>query len=104
MTDIASTAGALAARPARTERLTMRVDPGEKAVLEQAARIEKQSLTDFVLSSARREAERLVGTQQSLQLSEQDTLAFIAALFDPPRFSPRLEQALERHARQYGDR
>jgi len=90
-------------RSARIDRLAMRIDPAEKAVLEQAARLEKQSVTEFVLSIARREAERIVNEDRSFHLSERDTHAFVEALLNPPPFSPRLRQALERHSIRYGD-
>jgi uncharacterized protein (DUF1778 family) len=99
----ARTPGTISPRLARTERLAMRIDPEEKAVLELAARLQQQSLSDFVLSIARREAERIVNEHQAFQLSERDTRAFVEALLNPPPFSFSLEQAMERHSRLYGD-
>lgn len=91
------------ARPVRTEQLSMRIGPEEKAVLQQAAQLERQTVTEFVLSTARREAERVVSEHQALQLSEQDSRAFMDAILNPPAYTPRLQQALARHAERYGD-
>lgn len=97
------TAAAVKARPPRTEQLSMRVAPEEKAVLQRAAQLERQTVTEFVLLTARREAERIVSEHQALQLSERDSRAFMDAILNLPAYAPRLQQALERHAERYGD-
>ena len=91
------------ARPPRTEQLSMRIDPEEKAVLQEAAQLQGQTLTDFVLSTARREALRIASEQRAFQLSERDSRALMDALLNPPAYAPRLQQALQRHTERYDE-
>ncbi len=90
-------------RAARTEQLSMRIGLEEKAVLKQAARLQRQTVTEFVLSAARREADRIVSAHQSFELSERDSRALMDSLLNPRPFAPRLQQALKRHSQRYGD-
>ena len=85
------------------ERLDMRIDPEEKALLERAASLCNQSLTAFVLASARRAAEEAISRREVLHLSARDTRAFVDALLNPPPFNARLKKALEYHASVVGN-
>lgn len=81
---------------AREERLGFRVDSGTKALVEQAARLERRSVTDFCLTALTDAARASLERHRALQLSSADRAAFFDALMNPPRPDARLKRALRR--------
>ena len=81
----------------RPERLDLRIDPGRKELLKRAAALRRQSLTDFVISSAEKEAEATIRAQQTMALSARDTAAFVEALLNPPEPNDALRAAVRRY-------
>lgn len=80
----------------KTERLNVRIPPYEKAMLEAAARIERTTLSQFVVREAVVAAERVLEDQTRFQLSEQQYDAFSQRLDEPARDIPSLRRLAER--------
>lgn len=74
----------------------MRVDAEQKALLERAASLNGQTLSAFVLASARRAAEQTIRDHDEIRLSVRDAEAFVAALLEPTLLPDPLRRALER--------
>jgi uncharacterized protein (DUF1778 family) len=79
--------------PNTNDRINFRLDRAKKRVIERAAAIKGVSLTNFAVMTLFREASEVVKNEQSLVLSDRDRDAFLAALDNPPRPSPRLLRA-----------
>jgi uncharacterized protein (DUF1778 family) len=78
------------------ERLQIRVEPGEKALLERAAAAAHLNVSAFVLQSAALRAEELLAERQSIRLSPEAADAFSLALDRPASVNERLANALRR--------
>lgn len=81
------------ASPARTEKLDLRLSPAAKRALQEAARAENRSVSEFVLESALARAEELLPPTRILLNAEQ-WKEFTAMLDAPPRVIPRLRELL----------
>lgn len=81
----------------RTARLDLRVTPEDKELIERAAEVSGRSQTEFVLGSARSEAQRTLREHDVMRLSERDRDVFIEAFLNPPEPNERLRQAAERY-------
>jgi uncharacterized protein (DUF1778 family) len=81
------------------ERLQIRVEPGEKALLERAAAAAHLNVSAFVLQSAAFRAEELLAERQSIRLSPEAADAFSLALDRPASVNDRLANALRRPRR-----
>lgn len=82
----------MASLTARTEKLDLRVSVDAKRALRRAAEASRQSVSEFVLSSALIKAEEVLADQSAITLSDTDWAAFVAALDAPPH--PRLARLL----------
>ncbi len=82
---------------ATRERLDMRISSELKAVLQRAADVRAQSLTDYVLSRAGEAAARDIREHEVLTLSVRDSERFAQLLIDPPEPNEHLLAAARRH-------
>jgi uncharacterized protein (DUF1778 family) len=87
---------------ARTEetkhdRLQLRLDVRSKRILQRAANYRRKSLTQFVLSTALEEAEKIVREETVVTLSEPDWTIFYEALTNPPAPNAALRKAYRRY-------
>lgn len=82
---------------AKSERVDLRIPPDQKRLLEQAAALRGQSLSDFIRSTAIEGARAVVRRADVTILSTRDRDRFLAILDDdaPPN------AALRRAARHY---
>ena len=80
-------------------RLEARIPASHKAMLQRAAILQGQSLSEFLVASATKEARQVIREHEILELTERDQLAFAQALLDPAPANERLERA----ARDYRD-
>lgn len=80
-----------------TERINFRLDQNIKQVIERAAAIRGQSLTDFAVATLEREARAVVSDHEMLVLSDKDRDAFLKALDNPPAPSENLRRAAMRY-------
>ena len=78
---------------AKTERLETRLTSEQKELFEDAAHVTGRTVTDFVLSSAAKEARRVLIEDRLLTLTASDSAAFAEAILAPPDPSERLRKA-----------
>lgn len=81
----------------RVVRLDLRIDPDRKERLRRAAAARHQSLTEFVIGSAEREAEIVLREEQTMALSPRASAAFVEALMNPPEPTDTLRAAWRRY-------
>jgi uncharacterized protein (DUF1778 family) len=80
----------------KDERLQIRVDPADKALLERAAAATHLNVSAFVVQAAASRAEEILAERNSIRLSPQAAAAFSEALERPAKVNDRLAQALRR--------
>jgi uncharacterized protein (DUF1778 family) len=83
------------------ERLEMRLVTTSKASLQRAAALKGQSLTDFVIQAALDAAVQTIQAHEAIQLNADASMAFSAALLQPPKPNKALRDAAQRYAKQY---
>ncbi len=81
-------------RSTRTEKLDLRLTPDAKRMLAAAASAERRSISDFVLESALSRAGEALADRRSFPLDAEKWQAFLAALEQPPRETPRMSRLL----------
>lgn len=77
-------------------RLQIRISPTHKALLERAAAIRGQTITDFVLQAALPAAERTLTEQLFFTVSKETFRVFMERLDEPSRDNPRLQAQMEK--------
>ena len=80
----------------KTSRLNLRVAPADDALLRQAAELTGETLSEFVVESARERAERLVADRTRFVLDAEEWSAFCEALDRPAEVNPALRELFER--------
>jgi uncharacterized protein (DUF1778 family) len=80
----------------KDERLQIRVDPADKALLERAAAAAHLNVSAFVLQAAAFRAEEILAERTSIRLSPEAAAAFSEALERPAEVNERLADALRR--------
>jgi uncharacterized protein (DUF1778 family) len=80
----------------KEERLQIRVDPADKALLERAAAASHLNVSAFVVHAAAAKAEEILAERSSIRLSAQAAAAFSQALERPAEVNDRLAQTLRR--------
>ncbi len=78
----------------RSEKLDLRLTPEAKRVLQSAATVVHQSVSEFVLQSAMARAEETLPDRTRFNLNVEQWAAFQKALDAPPRPLPRLARLL----------
>ena len=81
----------------RQKRLDMRISEDMKDLLQRAADISDQSLTDYVLSRAGEAARHDIREHDVLTLSVRDSARFADLLMNPPEPNEHLLAAARRH-------
>lgn len=74
----------------KTSQITLRVDPSQKTLLEEAARISGRTVTDIVTEAARERALEILREEEELRnwrLSRADATAFVTALMAEPKIT-----------------
>lgn len=79
-------------------RLDMRVEPRAKALIERAAALTGQTITDFAVSNLVEFAMATIERHERLMLSDRDRDRFLAALDRPSKPLPELAKAARLHA------
>ena len=82
--------------PIKEERLQIRVDPAEKALLERAAAATHLNVSAFVVQAAASKAEEILAERSTIRLSQDAAAAFSEALERPAQVNERLARALRR--------
>ena len=79
-------------------RITARVDVGTQDLLTKAAALAgMSSMNSFVLSAAIEKAQQVIEREQSLNLSQADTILLMEALDKPAAEHTRLQAAARRY-------
>ena len=86
----------------KISRLEARLTPDVHALLKRAAEIQGRSLSDFVVSAARRAALETIEQTDIIRLSQEEQKRFVAALLNPPPLAPAMERAILRHKELVG--
>jgi uncharacterized protein (DUF1778 family) len=76
----------------KTSRLNLRVAPADDALLRQAAELLGETMSEFLVESARERAERLVADRTRFVLPGGQWSAFCAALDRPAEVKPELRE------------
>lgn len=83
----------------KDRRLEARVNAAQKLLMERAAALRGQTLTQFVLDSAVRSAEETIEQNDIITLSARDSLIFAEALLAPALPNRHLQEALADYKR-----
>lgn len=81
---------------AKDRRLNLRVAPEDEDLFREAAELEQESLSQFMVESARERAERLLADRTRFVLDDDQWAAFTAALERPAETVPRVVELFER--------
>jgi uncharacterized protein (DUF1778 family) len=73
-------------------RLEVRVTPEQDALIRQAADLEHESVTSFVLDTVTERARRVIETQSTITLANEAFDRFYAALDEPEVIVPELAE------------
>jgi uncharacterized protein (DUF1778 family) len=87
---------------AKGERLQVRLDARAKRVLRRAASYRRKTVSQFVLSTALEEAERVIRSNEVVTLSDPDWKRFYAVLIKPPAPNAALRKAFRRYRKAHG--
>lgn len=80
----------------KTSRLNLRVAPADEALLRRAAEQAGESVSEFLVESARVRAERLLADRSRFVLDDAQWSAFSASLDRPARTRPEIRALFER--------
>jgi len=86
----------MSASETKSSRLNLRVAPADEELLRQAAELLDESVSEFLVESARERAERLVADRTAFALDEEQWSAFAEALDRPAEVTPALRELFER--------
>jgi uncharacterized protein (DUF1778 family) len=86
----------------KRSRFNARLLDEQKAVIERAAAITGQSVSQFIVSSAQRAAEETIREHEVISLSARDSKAVMEALLHPAPANEVLHRAMERHRELVG--
>lgn len=81
--------------PSKRETLNIRIKPGERDLIDRAAKARGKSRTDFILGAARLAAEEALLDQVIITLSPEVYAEFVARLDMPPRSNERLRKTMQ---------
>lgn len=80
------------------DTLNMRIKPEDRALFDQAARIQGKTRTDFVLDAARRAAEEAMLDRTIVRVGSEAYEDFLRRLDSPPRTNERLKKTMRTKA------
>ena len=80
----------------RSERVDLRMTPSAKSMLQRAAAVSNNTLTEFLLDSGLNAAFNTLADRRVFELDEKKWNEFMAALAMPPKKNPRLRELLTR--------
>ena len=83
------------ATSAKRDTLNLRIKPGERSLIDQAARSVGKNRTDFVLDAARRAAEEALLDRTLVSVTPEAYAEFLVRLDAPPQPNERLRRAMQ---------
>jgi uncharacterized protein (DUF1778 family) len=96
---VAKNARAVKSMTPNSVRFEMRIDPRSKTLIERAAVITGQTLTDYAVSILVESAMTVIERHERLVMTDRDRDRFLAALDRPAKPLPELKRAAKIHAR-----
>ncbi len=78
---------------AKTERIEARVNPEVKMLIEEAANVLGVSVSNFIIGSAQARANEVIRSRYVIDLTMQQSRAFVEALLSPPGPNEALQRA-----------
>jgi uncharacterized protein (DUF1778 family) len=81
-------------------RLEIRLKPDAKELIQQAAELRNQTLTQFVLATLAVEADKIIADHQQAVLSDRDRDHFLRLLDAPRKPNAALKKAAERYRKR----
>jgi uncharacterized protein (DUF1778 family) len=81
-------------------RLDIRLRPDTKNLIQQAAQLRNETLTQFVVSTLSEAAEKVVAAHERTVLSDQDRNLFLKLLDAPPEPNSALKSAAKRYRKR----
>jgi uncharacterized protein (DUF1778 family) len=85
-------------------RLSLRLDPAHKALIDRAAAYSGETVTSFATATLVRRARKVLREHEVTLLSERDWNAFMDALDNPPEPNEALRRAARSHRELIVDR
>lgn len=85
----------------KVNRIDLRVNSSQKALLEKAAAIKGLSLSAYLLSNALEAAQADITAYNKLVLSDRDRDLFLALIENPPQPNPALTKAMQEFQQKY---
>ena len=79
----------------KSERIATRVTPMQKSLISQAASLRGRSLTEFIIDSAQKEAEKVIKDGSIIYLSVENQINLIEILANPPEANKALKKAFK---------
>ncbi len=89
--------GAAPTERKKSNRLEARVTDDQKALLQAAAELRGQTLTEFVVRASEDAATKALERAGVIVLSQRDSAAFVEAVLNPPEPGPELRAAAARY-------
>jgi uncharacterized protein (DUF1778 family) len=83
-------------RQTKENRLNLRIAPDDRALFDTAARLERQTLTQFLVESGRERAERLLADRATFAVDSEGHKAIMAAIARPAKARPELVELFRR--------
>jgi uncharacterized protein (DUF1778 family) len=80
----------------RDQRLEARVTPDQKELIERAACVQGQTVTDFVAGALQEAAKQAITEHTVWKLTQRQQQVFIGALLDPPAPNQKMREAYRR--------
>lgn len=78
------------------DRLNLRIDPEDRALFDSAARVHRETLTQFLVESGRERAERLLADRTRFALDSEGMRRVFEAMDRPARVQPELVELFAR--------
>ena len=82
----------------RDTNIPIRARAEDRDLIDRAARVLGKSRSEFMIETARREAQTVLADQTHFVLDAKQWDAFMAALDAPPKDNPRLRELMSRKA------
>jgi uncharacterized protein (DUF1778 family) len=81
----------------KSKRIEARVKPDTLALVQRAAELQGNSVSEFVVSAAEKEARRALEEASMVRLSVEDQRRFVELLLNPSEPTPTVERARTAH-------
>jgi uncharacterized protein (DUF1778 family) len=80
----------------KTQRVNLRIERDDETLFKQAASVNRESLTQFLVESGRERAERLLADRTSFRIDPQAWQEIVAAMDQPAKARPELARLFSR--------